>query len=188
MEILTRPVSRRFALAALGAGGLAISLPNVVAAQEATPVQAVPGGDHLIVGAWLLQNEPVPGEPWVATFSTNGIFIEYMPDPGPPDIGLGIGVWLAVGPRSVGVMSNSQALALKPDLEVFREMLDLDYVPQPHEFQSIVVGFRQTFQIRADENHLFVTGSMEVRDGNGAIIAGPFPTGNASGVRLVPVA
>jgi hypothetical protein len=67
-----------------------------------------------------------------------------------------------------------------------REMFSVDYVPETHAFEPIVVSLRLAFEIATSGSTLWATGSMEVRDGNANIIAGPFGADSLSGVRLVP--
>jgi predicted lipoprotein len=89
-----RSVSRRAALAGLGAGGLGLALAATargVAAQDATP-GATAG--HPIVGTWVIDRD-VTGTtevPVVVVFTADGGFI---------DPGQGVaGVWEPTGPRS----------------------------------------------------------------------------------------
>jgi hypothetical protein len=72
------PVTRRAALAGLGAGGLGVALAttaNRAAARDATP-NAMAG--HPLVGTWVLDPSPdIPtNAPAVAFFTTHGIFAD----------------------------------------------------------------------------------------------------------------
>lgn len=89
-------LSRRTALAGLGAGGLGLALAATVhpaTAQDATPA---PSGQHAIVGTWVLHfnpGPPAPTSPTVTIFGADGSFI---------DAGYGhSGVWEASGPTTV---------------------------------------------------------------------------------------
>lgn len=87
-------ISRRTALASLGAGGLALAWSNPgrqAAAQEATPG---PMANHPLVGTWIV--DPVTASPSngpaVAHWGADGAFV---------DAGSGFtGAWEATGPRT----------------------------------------------------------------------------------------
>jgi hypothetical protein len=83
-------VSRRSALAGLGAGGLGLALATRgAAAQDATPF---PMAGHPLVGAWIVDRNPDdPTEiPTYNVFTADGGVID-------PSVG-GAGVWEATGP------------------------------------------------------------------------------------------
>jgi hypothetical protein len=87
------PVSRRAALAGLGAGGLGLALTSTrpAAAQEATP-GATAG--HPLVGTWVMEFLPEDdaSAPVVNVFTADGIFF---------DVGADFaGVWAATGPTT----------------------------------------------------------------------------------------
>jgi hypothetical protein len=89
-------VSRRAALAGLGAGGLGVTLgaTHSVAAQ-ADAERAT----HPIVGAWFIQNEPLDSaEVNYAIFHADGTYTDIHSIAGP-----GIGVWQATGERTVAL-------------------------------------------------------------------------------------
>jgi hypothetical protein len=101
----TDRVSRRTALAGLGAGGLGVALaaPGTrVAAQEAS-TDALAG--HPLVGTWLAIT-PFGASP--ETFAADGTVIE-AGDQGVTFYGPGIGVWTSTGERS-GAFTFVQAL------------------------------------------------------------------------------
>jgi hypothetical protein len=100
--------SRRSVLAALAAGGLTLTLKDLVTAQVATP-DADPRAGHAIVGAWQLQLDSAPDHVSIALFNANGTYVEYDPD---PIYGLGLGVWLATDHNSAQVVTNVQAPAI----------------------------------------------------------------------------
>jgi hypothetical protein len=90
-------VSRRTALAGLGAGGFGIALATTArqaSAQDASPA-AIAG--HPIVGTWIIdRNIPTTAEvPVVVVFTADGGFID-------PNQGVA-GVWEATGPRSAAM-------------------------------------------------------------------------------------
>ena len=91
-------VSRRTALAGLGAGGLGLALASrVVSAQEATADMAT----HPIIGVWVSDFNPAdPGKVFV--------FNSYHPDGTysslHPFAGTGIGAWRATGERTCDVL------------------------------------------------------------------------------------
>ncbi len=87
-----RSVSRRAALAGLGAGGLGLAL----AARQASAQDATPGAtaNHPIVGTWIVDRDlsGTTEAPVVVVFTADGGFI---------DAGQGVaGVWEPTGPRS----------------------------------------------------------------------------------------
>ena len=87
-------VSRRSALAGLGAGGLGLALANAtsrVAAQDATPTSLA---GHAFVGTWIVDRNPSdPTEiPTYNVVTSDGTIID-------PTVG-GVGVWEATGPNS----------------------------------------------------------------------------------------
>ena len=96
----TVPVSRRTALAGLGAGGLGLALGTSVrpaSAQDAT-------ASHPIVGVWNVLN---PGSPSVANFQADGS-VTFGQPPSYVDPALGvvfqgssIGTWEPTGARSI---------------------------------------------------------------------------------------
>ena len=85
-------ITRRTAIAGLGAGGLGLGLAATarqVAAQDATP-GATTG--HPLVGTWIVQFEDPAEPPAVAVWGADGSFV---------DAGNGlVGVWEATGPRT----------------------------------------------------------------------------------------
>ena len=92
MTTLTNPVSRRTALASLGAGGLALAaVTRQASAQDATPA-AMAG--HPLVGTWIVDPEPdnPANVPSLVTYSSDGIVID-------PAAGFA-GSWKPTGPRT----------------------------------------------------------------------------------------
>jgi hypothetical protein len=87
-------VSRRTALAGLGAGGLGLALATSVrqvSAQDATPADMA---GHPIIGTWIVDRNPDdPADPPTAVvFTSDGGWID-------PVLGVA-GVWQATGPQS----------------------------------------------------------------------------------------
>ena len=88
-------VTRRTALAGLGAGGLGLTLRSRGAsAQDATPS---PTAGHPIVGTWIIDRDlrGTTEVPVVVLFTADGGFID-------PGQGV-VGVWEPTGPRSVAM-------------------------------------------------------------------------------------
>lgn len=86
------PISRRSALAGLGAGGIGLALANAARpanAQDASPTSLA---DHPFVGAWIVDRNPDdPTEiPTYNVVTSDGTIID-------PTVG-GVGVWKATGP------------------------------------------------------------------------------------------
>ena len=102
MSRTAAPVSRRAALAGLGAGGLGLALAapgRHVAAQDAAAEMTT----HPIVGAWLVA---APTGPALAVFAADGTNVQGVPtaQPGPQGVtftGAQVGTWEPTGPRSV---------------------------------------------------------------------------------------
>src|SRR5688500_17531350 len=94
-------VSRRTALAGLGAGGLGVALAATSrhsAAQEATPAALA---SHPIVGVWMVTT---PMGPSLAVFSADGSNIQGVPtaNAGPQGVtftGAQVGTWAPDGER-----------------------------------------------------------------------------------------
>jgi len=87
-------ITRRTAIAGLGAGGLGLTLAAAArpaSAQDATPV---PMAGHPLVGTWIVDPEPdnPANVPSLVTFSSDGIVID-------PVAGFA-GSWAATGPRT----------------------------------------------------------------------------------------
>ena len=90
-----RSVSRRAALAGLGAGGLALAL----AARQASAQDATPGAmaGHPIIGTWIIVRDitNTTEVPVVVVFTADGGFV---------DPGQGVaGAWEPTGPRSAAM-------------------------------------------------------------------------------------
>jgi hypothetical protein len=91
---ILNPVSRRTALAGLGAGGLGLALAasaRSATAQDATPA---PMAGHPIIGTWVVDRD-------VTTVNDAPSVVVYTADGGLLDPSQGVaGVWQATGPRS----------------------------------------------------------------------------------------
>lgn len=181
------PLSRRSILRhSLGAGfalGAGDALSRA-AAQDATPVTSPTArASHAIVGAWklVLLDEP-SSFPTTAIFSDDGVYIEYDQD---IRFGVGIGFWRTFEPHTGEYVVNFQQLASSQESSPEKEHFSLNYVPEGHEFLPGVVSLRVSFEIDPSGNAFTTFGRMEVRDGDGNMIAGPFGTGGIAGTRLV---
>jgi len=102
-------ISRRTALAGLGAAGAGLALAATVhpaAAQETTPDAMA---SHPIVGVWLFMNATVPPSPSTAIFAADGsVVIESVVSSKDPTGGVvyasdRIGTWEPTGARSIHV-------------------------------------------------------------------------------------
>jgi hypothetical protein len=96
------PLSRRTALAGLGAGGLGIAL--AATARPAAAQDAAAMANHPIVGAWLVLSSP-PG-PMTIVFHPDGtcVFGVLTTVPGPNGVGFstaGLGMWEPTGERTM---------------------------------------------------------------------------------------
>jgi hypothetical protein len=104
-----RSVSRRAALAGLGAGslGVALAAARPAAAQDTTAA-------HPLVGAWRYANDPTnPANVSVGAFHADGTYVVVF-----GDIGTGIGVWRATGDRT------AEATSIKLDTNPDRNVSD----------------------------------------------------------------
>ena len=111
-----RSVSRRTALASLGALAAALSIARQLdaAAQEATPeATPIPRDGHPIVGVW--QSDPDPGNPHntlpINIHASNGAYVEYgvgFAEMDRPTVG--IGAWRPTGERTAEVVFVDQSM------------------------------------------------------------------------------
>jgi hypothetical protein len=137
----TTGVSRRTALTAVVASGLALALgPLPAFADDASPDATEHSRvDHPIVGAWemvILEGHPLPT---IGMFNADGTYVEFDPD---PRFGLGLGLWIPTGDRTAEVVCNFQRPARFEQEGVERAMFAVDYVPEPHAFLPEVVSLR----------------------------------------------
>ena len=102
-------VTRRTALAGLGAGGLGLALAATVHHASAQDATAEAMANHLIVGVW---NSMTPGGPSLAIFHADGSasFADTVSsvDPAHGVVGRspGFGAWEPTGPRSIHFTST----------------------------------------------------------------------------------
>lgn len=181
----SRLLTRRFMIAATSIGSFALAArQKAMVAQSATP-EAIGTSwpDHQIVGVWHadLVTEPKPS---TMVFDADGTFVEYDPD---FLFGLGLGLWVPRNDQTVEVVYNVQRPARFEEADPVAKMFAPDYIPEPHAFLPIVVRFRLSFQVRDAGDRFYAFGTMEVRDGDSNILAGPFSAGDVEGIRLVPV-
>ncbi len=135
----TNLVSRRAALAGLGAGGIGLALAATArpaAAQDAASEVA----SHPIVGTWYLDFDPAhPGTLFVYTsFHADGTRTDLHPFAGP-----GIGSWVATGARTGETILKYQNIADKPGVFVqgnvtVLESLTVDEAGENLTAQSVV--------------------------------------------------
>ena len=156
-------VSRRTALAGLGAGGLGLALAPTVrsaVAQDATPSAMA---THSIIGAWYFDFDPAnPGTLFVYTsFHADGTRSDVH-----PFAGAGIGAWTATGERTGESINKYQNIATAPR----------DVVPG-------TVTVCGSFTVDEDGNSFTGEGVVELRGIDGTIVA-LFPFAGEPSYRL----
>ncbi len=158
-----QPVSRRTALAGLGAAGAGLALAATVhpaAAQEATPDALA---SHPIVGTWFEEFDP--GHPGalldVTAFHADGTVTESHPIGG-----TGIGIWRPTGERTYDQVVKFQNVSDRPGT----------FVP------GTVTG---TFTLTIDEggDTLAYEGTVDLRAMDGTTITN-FPTSGSGARRM----
>jgi len=157
------PVSRRAALAGLGAGGLGVALAaaHPATAQETTPDAMVA---HPIVGAWYSDFDPAnPGTLFVYTiFHADGTRTDVH-----PFAGAGIGAWEATGERTGRAINKY-----------------LNIATAPGEFVQGTVTVWSTFAVAEDGDSNTEDVVVELRGSDGAVVA-LFPFTGGGSRRLV---
>jgi PKD repeat protein len=139
------PVSRRAALAGLGASGLGLALTATrpAAAQDTTPADAA--GSPL-VGMWQWNSFPESPEPAnFAIFHADGTYAEWQ-----PVAGEAIGIWRMTGERTFDL------LFIFPDTD-----------PSLEGFAPGEATFTITGELDETGNALTATGTIGVRDPGG---------------------
>ena len=171
-------LSRRAALAGLGAGGRGLALAvrgGRVAAQDATPAAtpaaSLPTAGHLLVGAWEVDSHdgvPAATPEW-AIFDADGTWVHYFPG------GFALGAWRPTGERTAeGV--EIYALFSAP----LEGLLDLS-LPAPEDlFDRPPIRFRFDVEVDASGDRFELAGA--VVDAQGNATGSP---GTITGVRLV---
>ncbi len=147
---LTTAVSRRAALAGLGAGGLGLALAagtRGAAAQDASIDKAA----HPIVGAWYADFDPAnPGTLFVYTiFHADGTRTDVH-----PFAGAGIGAWEATGERTGRAINKYMNIATAPG-----------------DFVQGTVTVWSTFSVAEDGNSTTEDVVVELRASDGAVVA-----------------
>jgi hypothetical protein len=99
----TTPVSRRFALAGLGAGGLGLALATTARQMSAQDTTAEAMANHPILGAWMVA---APTGLALAVFHADGTNVQGVPtaQAGPQGVtftGAQVGTWEPVGERGI---------------------------------------------------------------------------------------
>ena len=157
-------VSRRTALAGLGASGLGVALAaaaHPAAAQDATPT-ALAG--HPLVGTWHLTLPGPTGVPFHALISYTADGIVTQLAPGPAN---GMGAWEATGPRT-GVLTVTFVNTAADD---------------PTAFESFGVA-RNAVEVDSAGNAYAGQGEIEFRALDGTRIDGPYGPFPVDGVRI----
>lgn len=106
----TAAVSRRTALAGLGAGGLGLALAASARPAAAQDTTSEAMASHPIVGVW---NVKAPSGPDIAVFSADGTNVHALPtaSAGPQGVQFVsalVGTWEPIGPRTVHFTSVQQ--------------------------------------------------------------------------------
>ena len=159
-----RIVSRRIALAGLGAGGLGLAVaatPRPAAAQEATPV---PMAGHPLVGTWIvtISGPPNPPGPALISFTSDGIVTQLD-----PIRGNGMGTWVATGARS-GLLT----------------LIFVNYAPgSTTDFESLGVA-RNMMEVDAAGDAYSGQGEIEFRALDGTKVEGPYGPFPVDGKRV----
>jgi len=142
-----RSLSRRTALAGLGATGLALAADRAAVAQDTAPETTM----HPIVGTWSVEFEPAqPAQLFViVTFHADGSSVWSHPFGG-----IGIGVWTAADDRTVDSMNRYQNIADTPG----------EYVPG-------TVTAWSSFTLDETNEVLTERAVVEVRASDGTVLA-----------------
>lgn len=157
-------VTRRTALAGLGAGGLGLALAATVrqaSAQDATPVSMA---GHPLVGAWMVTIPGPPNTPGPALIDYTSDGIVHQLD---PSRGNATGAWAATGERT-GVLT----------------LVFVTYAPGSiTDFQNLVVA-RNTVEVDAAGDAYAGQGEVEFRALDGTRLDGPFGPFPVTGRRV----
>jgi hypothetical protein len=154
-----RPVTRRAALAGLGAGGLGVALAATArpaAAQDAATDMAT----HPVIGLWQFNGTPDPAlgpQPGFETYHADGTYFTW----GGLNTGCAQGLWRPTGARTA---------------EVLWVAIDTDPFPGGTEARGTAT-FRFTIEVdEADTTLTYSAGTLDVRDSYGTPLfpAGPF--------------
>jgi len=154
----TTAVSRRTALAALGATGLSLSLVGLAhqaLAQDATPeVGSVPRMGHPLAGPWAFPDGPY--NTLTTSIEVNGLCFHYV-----ADLGMGIGAWKTTGERTGAMVIIYQDFP--DDLDV-NDFFVPGHVSLGHEFKPGLAIRRLTLEVDTSGDHLTTQGTFEMYD------------------------
>ena len=177
-------VSRRTALAGLGAGalGLALATRRLAAfAQDATPV-AVPTEGHPLVGAWEVteyDEQPLPAPATYAIFDPDGTWFHYGGQSLYGGWGfLVIGAWRPTGART------AEAVEIYEKLVTFERLLDLASPVPADALEQQPIKFRFDAEVDASGNAFQSEGYVVDEQGKDDLAY----WGQRAGVRLVRAA
>jgi hypothetical protein len=172
-------ISRRTALAGLGAGALGLALATHrrdAFAQDATPAAtAYPMAGHPVIGVWQVTLEAgIPGSSLaVFVFAADGGFVAAHEEDSSTT-----GAWRATGERTADVIQHQQNIA-SPDF------FAPDYAGAGPDPDPVVWLWRLEATIDATGNVMDVTGKVDIyRDGT---LADGFDGVHSAGVRMDPV-
>ena len=180
----TTRVSRRTALAGLGAGALGVALAahaQHAFAQDATPAAHISRAGHPLVGAWVVTEsdaQPVPIATY-AIFDVDGTWLHYGGRAlyGGEGI-LAIGAWRPTGERTADAVEIYERLMSFEDLLDLTAPVPADALAQP-DFK-----FRFTAEVDAGGNAFRTEGYVVDAQGKDD----PAYWGERAGVRMVPAA
>ena len=171
-------LTRRAALAGLGAGALGLALASrrrAPFAQAATPALALCTRDHPLVGAWGIDSTDgnAPVNPEWAIFDPYGTWVHYTV------AWIAIGAWRPTGERTAeGVEIYARFVA------PLESLLDLSQpVPDP-ALEQPPIRFRFDAEVDAGGDRFAFAGVVVDEQGNDD----PSLTGELTGVRLVAAA
>jgi hypothetical protein len=180
----TTRVSRRTALAGLGAGSLGLILAaraQHAFAQDATPTDHISRADHPLVGAWVVTEsdaQPVPIATY-AIFDVDGTWLHY----GGRALYGGLG-FLALGAWRPTDARTADAVEIYERLMSFEDLLDLASPVPVDALAQSDFKFRFTAEVDASGNTFRTEGYVVDAQGKDD----PAYWGERMGVRMVPVA
>jgi len=161
------PISRRTALAGLGAGGLglaALTVSSPTFAQDASPEATVyPLTDHPVIGSWQWTNLPnTPMESIsFAIFTATSVYVE-TGDVDPNHGFVALGAWRPTGERTAELVQTGQTISLDA---VFAS----GSFTQECLLARGTMNLRVMIEIDGTGNRLTGEGSVEEPDTNGGV-------------------
>jgi hypothetical protein len=157
----TDSISRRTALAGMGALGLALATRRLDAfAQDATPAAtAFPMTDHPIIGAWKWYDPCNPDTAYFyAIFDADGAYVDYD-----DFAGVSVGRWRATGERTVELATIVQHIIS------FDGMFEPGFQLPEDVFEGGQATTWRAIEVDETGNTLTARGYYEPRDDSGAV-------------------